>query len=288
MCVAIASLAFMPMFAESQEFKDPNPPTGGQSGTLARSVGGPDAFGYTFADGNEAGVTFDWIDITGTGTPLGGGDDSGYPVTLGASFNLYGTDYTDMAMASNGYLSTDPTDAGPDLSNDCPLPATPSTGGGGRIYPLHDDLIATEMYYEYFAVCPRQNERCGQPEDCSIFFWDDTDHFGGADSWQMEVILYHQTNDIVAQIGPGNSETGTGSTTGIQDDGATIGLTYACDTAGSVPDDSVVQFYHPNDITAICQVQPVDRAVPAMSTTGIVLFAGLLAFVAFVVIRQRF
>lgn len=285
---AMFALALSPMVVESQEIKDVNPPSGAEIGTDSRATGGPDAFGYTFADQAEADVSFDWIDITGTGTALGGGDDSGYPVTLGASFNFYGTDYTTMSMTTNGYLSTEPTDTGPDLSNDCPLPATPSTPAScncGRIYPLHDDLTTTEMYYQYFAVCPRQNGRCGLPEDCSVFFWDDVNHFGGADSWQMEVILYHQTNDIVTQIGAGNSELGSGSTTGIQNDGATDGLTYACNTAASLPDSAAVQFYHPNDITSICQAAPV--RVPSLGSIGVAIFVVMLGIVAFVVIRRR-
>lgn len=282
---AILALALSPMVVESQEIKDANPPSGAEIGTDSRATGGPDAFGYTFADQAEADVSFDWIDITGTGTFVGSGDDSAGSVTLGASFNFYGTDYTAMTMATNGYLSTDPTDTGPDLSNDCPLPVSPSTGGGARIYPLHDDLITNNMYYEYFAVCPRQNGRCGLPEDCSIFFWDDVTHFGGGGPWQMEVILYHQTNDIVAQVGAGNPELGSGSTTGIQNDGATDGLTYACNTAASLPDSAAVQFYHPNDITSICQAAPV--RVPSLGSIGIAVFVVMLGIVAFVVIRRR-
>ena len=110
------------------EIKDPNRPTG-LSGTPARATGGPDAFGYTWDDS----VPFVAADISGTGTAIFSGDDVAGVVALGGNgFNIYGVDLTQVAMASNGYISTDPTDTGPDLSNDCPLPATPSTGGGSR------------------------------------------------------------------------------------------------------------------------------------------------------------
>lgn len=283
----MVALVVAPTLLDAAEVKDPNPPAPGQIGTVARATGGPDTFGYTFADGAEPGVTFDWIDITGTGTALGGGDDDAYPVTLGADFNFYGVTISSLAMATNGFLNTDPADGGGDLSNDCPLPSTPSTGGGARIYPLHDDLTATEMYYEYFAVCPRQNERCAMAENCSIFLWDGMNHWGGTSDWQMEVVIYHQTNDVVAQIGAGNAELGSGSTTGLQNEAADDGLTYACDTDSSIPDDTVVQFYHPNDITAYCQPAPAEQ-VPTINTTGIALFVTLLVIAAFVAIRQRF
>ena len=230
--------------ANDTEIKDPNPPIGGPGGVASRATGGPDAYGYTWDDG----VPFVGADITGTGTMVFSGDDvSSGPIALGGSgtFMFYGVNYTSLTMASNGYISTDPTDTGPDLSNDCPLPATPSTGGGARIYPEHDDLIS-DGYYQYFASCPRAAD-IGGNTGCHVFQWANTTHFGGGgETWNMWVIIYDGTSDIVVQVGPGNPETGSGSTTGIQNDGATIGLTYACDTAGSVPDNSAILFTNPD------------------------------------------
>lgn len=262
------------------EIKDPNPPIGVATGT-PEATGGPDAFGYTYSDQAEADVAFDWVDITGTGTPVVSGDDSGASVTLGAPFTFYGVTYTEMVIATNGYLSTDPTDTGPDLSNDCPLPATPSTGGGARIYPLQDDLLTAQGYYQFFAECPRQNGRCAAADACSIFFWDGTTHYGGGGPWQMEVVLYHASGDIVVQVGPGNPELGSGSTTGIQNDGATIGLTYACDTAGSVGDNAAIRFEN-GPVPSFC-IPPV----PTLNPWGIAAFLVVLAGIALVVLRRR-
>ncbi len=242
----------------AQEVKDPKPPTGAVS-LQPRTTGGPDSFGYTFADGAEAScAATSLIDISGTGANITSGDDAAStPQALSAPFSFYGTAVTQLVMATNGYLSTDPTDTGPDLSNDCPLPAPPSTGGGARIYPLHDDFITAAGFIQYFASCPRQSDRCSTNEDCTVFMWDDVEHFGGGgELWDFEAILYHDTNDIVYLLGAGNPETGSGSTTGIQNfPPPTIGLTYACNVGGSVGSsatNSTVCIFHPNALPSGC------------------------------------
>jgi|GEM_PF-3981317 len=231
------------------EVKDPYPPLPADgSGTQPMATGGPDAAGYTFIDFNEpGGPVYQWVDISGTGTALGDGDDVALgPVTLGAPFSFYGTSYSDLYLCSNGFISTT-ADAGGDLSNDCPVPSVPSTGTGARIYAVHDDLDLEpgfgQGYYEYFADCPRPHDggtACG----CSIFQWEDVEHWGAGIQFDAQAILY-DPGDIVIQVEPGNPEAGSGSTTGIQNEDASIGLTYVCDTAGSLPDSTVVWFRAP-------------------------------------------
>ncbi len=209
------------------------------------ATGGPDAFGYTFADQDEPDCPYDFVDITLTATRVYTDEDDGVAVvTPTETFDFYGVTYDDFAMASNGYISTDPTDSGGDLSNDCPLPATPSTGGGARMYPLHDDLVSGGGYYEYFATCPRTSDM-DPGESCSIFQWDDTRHYGSAITFTFESILYHDSGELVFQMGPGNPELGSGSTTGIQNEDASIGLTYACNTSNSITDTTSVCFFPP-------------------------------------------
>ena len=221
--VLVAILALLAVPAMAQEAKNQAPPSG--PGTPGEATGGPDVFGYTWADQAD-GCTYDFIDISATGAFVVAGDEDAAPVTLGGSFNFYGVDLTAMGMASNGYLSSDPAVPGGDLSNDCPLPAVPSTGGGARLYPLHDDLefppgTPGAGYYEYFSQCPRANPRCTQfVEPCSVFMWDDVAQWQGTQTWDQEVVLYHASGDMVFQIGAGNPQTGSSSTTGIQNEAA--------------------------------------------------------------------
>ncbi|MFN7973128.1 MAG: Ig domain-containing protein [Acidobacteriota bacterium] len=223
-------------------------------GTHTNLSGGPDAFGYRFIDQLEPVLTYSFVDISTTGTNIVSGNNAASgPVALGAPFTFYGTVYNSLNMSTNGYLTTDGTDIGDDASNDCPLPQVPSSGGGGRIYPLHDDLVIAGGYTQFFSPCPRVNELGNGPEDCTVFQWDDTNHFGSTatfGTFDMETILYHTTGVILHQIGPGNTDQGSSSTTGIQDPTGTIGLTYACNTPGSVVDNTAVAFYICNIVLA--------------------------------------
>ena len=112
-------------------------------GQYPSHAGGPDTFGYEYIDDQATGgptYAFQDSSATGTAVTFSNVDDGIALVTLTQSFSLYGTAYTQLAFSTNGYLSTATTDSGGDLSNDWPLPASPSTGSGGRIYACHDDM----------------------------------------------------------------------------------------------------------------------------------------------------
>ncbi len=69
--------------------------------------GGPDAFGNRWIDSDEiGGPTFNWIDISGAGTPVTLTDDSfAGPIELGMNFPFYGTNYSQVFIGSNGFIS---------------------------------------------------------------------------------------------------------------------------------------------------------------------------------------
>ncbi|MCF8358670.1 MAG: hypothetical protein K9H26_07920 [Prolixibacteraceae bacterium] len=187
----------------------------------------PLAATYAYSYSEITGIPWDYIDITSTGTLLITADDDGTPVTLGAPFRFYGEEYSVLAATTNGYLSTLSTDDGPDLSNDCPLPSPPSTGGGDRIYPYHDDLI-TSVYYQYFSTCPISNPRTGSSMGASVFQWVGT-HYGSAIPVNVEAILYNN-GDIAFYTSATGDEYGSGATFGIQNASATEGLTLSCNS----------------------------------------------------------
>ena len=203
-----------------------------RGGQAPATSGGPDAFGYTFIDSTEpGGPTFSYVDIASSPNYIGTGDDSAFTINLGGpGFCFYTPDgsgpYTQLRVSTNGYISTDLGDSGGDLSNDCPIPATPSTGGGGRIYVDHDDLV-TDVYHMYDAGL-----------QANIVQWQG-DHFGSQEGRgegfpiDVQVLLFDNGN-ILMQYAD-DVEGGSGSTRGIQDaDPPTTGLLHSCNTPGSV------------------------------------------------------
>ncbi len=229
--------------------------------------GGPDAFGYTFITNQPPGPTISstFLDLNSTvpaGVVVGSGDNLGYTVPLAQSFNFYGTNYNSLLVSTNGYISTDLTDLGSDNTNDCPLPAAPSSGGGGRIYPLHDDLFllgpGSRILQQFFMNCPRTNVG-GGTEPCTVIMWDNAQFaFDDPDigdivpvgpPFDFEVILFHTSREIRVQVAAGNADHGATTTTGIQNPAATTGLTVACNTANSIPDNFAVSFILCSSIT---------------------------------------
>ncbi len=79
-----------------------------------RGAGGPDAFGYRWIDSDDqGGPTYQWIEISGIGQGLAGGDNTySTSLPLGFSFPFYGNNYTTVKVSANGFLSfTSPTAA---------------------------------------------------------------------------------------------------------------------------------------------------------------------------------
>ncbi len=71
--------------------------------------GGPDFFGHLWIDSNEpAGPTYEWIDITATGTNIApnlGDDWTDGPFDLGFNFPFYSNAYSQIYVQSNGGLT---------------------------------------------------------------------------------------------------------------------------------------------------------------------------------------
>ena len=120
----------------------------------AQTSGGPDMFGYEWINSNDAnGPTFNWIDISGTGTEVTGlaDDNSVGMFNMGVSFIYYGTSYNAVKIGSNGWISF--FDIG-NIAN-C-FPTIPTSGGGvdNLVCPFMTDLnIAgasnpSKVYYQ--------------------------------------------------------------------------------------------------------------------------------------------
>ncbi|MBI9032501.1 choice-of-anchor D domain-containing protein, partial [bacterium] len=146
-----------------------------------RNSGGPDTYGYTWKDINEAGVTYDWIDISSTGTVVSEGDDTIEAITLPFTFSFYGEEYTEVYVCSNGFLSFTSTSTAYTNAN---IPN--STVPNALIAPFWDDLKPTgaewgNVYYKNFSTY-------------SIVQWENVSHFNSSNPTNNEtfqVILYN-------------------------------------------------------------------------------------------------
>jgi len=248
------------------DVKDPNPPVDTGPAVSTDSTGGPDGFGYSFTDSTELdGPAYNFIDISGTGTPQGlTGDDAGTaPINIGFPFNFYGTTFNQLAMSTNGYINFNTGGDISDFSNNCP--GLSADDPDNSIYVYWDDLIIetdSDVYVQTFANCPNTSGGAGA---CTVFMWDEARHFGGAAFFDFEAILYDNGN-ILSQFAPGNPEMGLSSTTGIENQfPSTIGLDYACDTSSSITDNLAVCFIHPDspkqDCNATLELADVNNGV---------------------------
>jgi uncharacterized repeat protein (TIGR01451 family) len=197
------------------------------------AAGGPDAFGYMFADSMEAdGPEYEWIEISGTGTAAGMSgmdDDHVFPIALPFPFNFYGTDYTQLAFGSNGTVYFEDNYLG--LSN-VAIPGSNSYGVNTFIAHYWDDLVIDstgEVYYQDFG-------------DFFVIEYYNGRKFGSSDPGSWEIILF-PNGSILMQYADAALDYGASATIGIQDDVST-GLQYSYNTA-SLFDGLAICFAYP-------------------------------------------
>jgi len=131
----------------------------------AAEDGGYDDFGYTWIDSDQPhGPSFNWIDISGAGTPVSLTDDSFVgPIDIGFEFPFYEISYSQLYICSNGLISfVSGTTASnnysihnTDLPNNFIAPwwddLNPSAGG--NIYYFHD--VNSNCFIVSFSVIPK-------------------------------------------------------------------------------------------------------------------------------------
>jgi hypothetical protein len=281
-------LAVVPVWAQENDVKTTTPPTGSPSSGPRVAVG-PDGFGYTAADETEpTGPTFNFIDISGTGTATGlSGDDAGTAaLPIGFAFDFYGTTYTDVAASTNGYLNFDTAGDLVDFGNDCP--GLNAFDPDQSIYAYWDDLAIDggvgDLFYENFAVCPNTSGGFGA---CTVFQWNQVRHLGDTQLFDFQAILY-DTNNILIQMGANEPEAGVGATIGIENQTpSSIGLDYACNTAGSMPANRGVLFCAPGNTCPAAAPVPQLESVSTLSWQGLFVLAALLAAFGALLLTRR-
>jgi hypothetical protein len=222
------------------------------SGTL--DIVSNDSYGNSIADCDKQ-----FIDISNTGTILSltpsnpdfpANDDGVGRVNLSQSFNFYGKTISSLSLSTNGYISTDSQANGSDWSNDCPLPATPSSDSfNARIIPLHSDLIVTNILHQHFNTCPRASV-LGDDLSCDVFMYQGVNFYQQNVNFDFQAILYPTVNQWVYQYN-GTGFDGSISSTGIQNDNATDGTSYSCNTPNSISSQQAVCVFHKDNQPSI-------------------------------------
>jgi hypothetical protein len=142
-----------------------------------------------FADGFDGSTppcdpVSGFIDITGSGTPLGNGDDQAIAVTMPFSFNFYGVSSNQICVDNNGFLLFNTT-ACPSFGFFTNVSLPSGSFSAPAIMPLWDDFDS-ESGNVYTAV------QGTTPNRQFIVEWFDRVHYSGAantDGATFEVIL---------------------------------------------------------------------------------------------------
>ncbi len=200
------------------------------------AAGGPDGFGYRYADSNEPnGPQYNFVDISDFGTPLALGDDDFAELEIGFGFRFYENTYDSVFVGSNGLFSfgSGSTDLSPD---NIPDPALPNN----IIASMWSDLQPGTVYYQFFDDCP-YNQGVSSSA-CFVVQYDGFEFADGSQAGTWEVILF-RTGNILMQFADVGDTHGVG--TGIEDELGLDGLNYVPIPA----DDTAVCFAFPGEDT---------------------------------------
>lgn len=182
-------------------------------GVTPWSAGGPDPFGYTYADSDDPqGPLYEWIDAT-DGASASLSDDGEINITLPFSFDFYGTLSTDLRIGNNGALLFNATSGDVSYSN----AALSSATTDDLIAPFWDDLDSETgaIYYQTVGTAPNRH---------FVIEWHDRPHYNGVGAATFEIILYEETNNIKFQyqdldFGNASYDYGASATVGIRGSG---------------------------------------------------------------------
>ncbi|MBL0061736.1 MAG: carboxypeptidase regulatory-like domain-containing protein [bacterium] len=183
--------------------------------------------GHNLDDYQWEETDFEWIDISGTGTPAGitSDDQNVGPFDLGFSFSFYDQTYTSVRMCSNGWASFTSTSA---AYFEGAIPSTVEPNNA--VYCFWDDMYPpTGGQFFYFSDVANQR---------FIMSWINVPHIGSTtELYTYQIVLYANGNirynyQLVASGGTYNNGT---CTVGIENAGGTQALQVCFDGAGTLP-----------------------------------------------------
>ena len=170
---------------------------------------GPDSYGYYISDWLDIDrVTYGWIDISGSGTPLNLSDDSGANVGLPFNFIFYGQSRTSVYVCSNGFIQFGDSD------NTYSNGSLPQSSMGHMLAVFWDDLNPGSGGQIYYQSIPEQH--------IFVISWVGVPYYPSNGSNTFQVILYDQdyygsvTGDGHAVFQYNSTNDFSGCTIGVQ------------------------------------------------------------------------
>ena len=172
------------------------------------ATGGPDRFGYTYADSDGGACAFRWVADGIPGLQLDLGDDGTARIPIGFSFPFYGREYTHLVVDSNGALLLE------ERPSDWVNVPLGSPGPTPRLAPFWDDLLVDSVQVQSLGQAPHRTLavtfRARRAEDAHM-------HFQALLFEDGRILFQYQSLS-------GAWSDGTGATVGIQ--GPETGLGY--------------------------------------------------------------
>ncbi len=207
-------------------------------------TGGPDGYGYRFVDswywGGNAPV-FQWVEISGIGTPLPLSDDDVALISLPFGFPYYGDTLHQFYVCSNGFLETSDDDP---FVND-PLPVANLEN---LILPFWDDLNPNSGGQVLWWAS----------DTLVVVEWNAVPHYSTGGPYTFEVLLYPDGRILFQYLNlnvPTNSATiGIQGSHGAND----FYLQYTYDGDPIEPADSLAILFYPEGVAV--QEGPEPRA----------------------------
>jgi len=228
------------------------------SAVLIADLGGPDGFGYMWADDEEADVTYSWIiPDTANEALFPTSDDDAVAIPIPFSVTYYGITYSDSIIVStNGVVGFDMTLI--DRYSNVAIPS--SDAPNAAMYPYWDDLTAQDSSHLYY------HTEGTTPDRTFVITWFnwfrlsyETDP---EDPLYFQVLIHEaegtDANEIVFQyLDPTMSDitysNGADATIGIEDQDGLDGLMYSFNTA-SLDSGRAIKFWRGETSTHDCGV----------------------------------
>jgi lysyl endopeptidase len=224
------------------------PNTYGHLGTT--SAASPNLCGYQFVDiGDAAALSLNDDDDGRSGN-----------ITLGGSgFRLYGENFSQAVMSTNGYVSFSTDESGEDWDNSC-IGEINRGGAGPRLHVLHDDLLVSDgggLRYRYYATCPRA-ATVGGAQPCHVFQWDRLQNFSSAGSSgdaSFQAIAYITSGEVVYQYRRADVSSGGSATIGLIDRTGADPLNASCNAASAAPANRAMCMFDPQNLPVAAQAR---------------------------------